>query len=129
MNFFDHKDLGNHLLQLCPKVVEHPVYIYNYQFKSSINKTTKNKRGLLYPVFFLFEVTKVVGIMSLCRWCFLVTFRALMGEAVAVVGEKAAKALGSETSTVCTFRFDQVNSNVGQYSYPYKPVGCNFFLP
>ena len=23
MNFFDHKDLGNHLLQLCPKVVKH----------------------------------------------------------------------------------------------------------
>ena len=22
MNFFDHKDLGNHLLQLCPKVVK-----------------------------------------------------------------------------------------------------------
>ena len=28
MNFFDHKDLGNHLLQLCPKVVKHPVYVY-----------------------------------------------------------------------------------------------------
>ena len=27
MNFFDHKDLGNHLLQLCPKVVKHPVDI------------------------------------------------------------------------------------------------------
>ena len=27
MNFFDHKDLGNQLLQLCPKVVKHPVYI------------------------------------------------------------------------------------------------------
>jgi len=27
MNFFHHKDLGNHLLQLCPKVVKHPVYI------------------------------------------------------------------------------------------------------
>ena len=26
MNYFDHKDLGNHLLQLCPKVVKHPVY-------------------------------------------------------------------------------------------------------
>ena len=26
MNFFDHKDLDNHLLQLCPKVVKHPVY-------------------------------------------------------------------------------------------------------
>jgi hypothetical protein len=24
----NHKDLGNHLLQLCPKVVKHPVYIY-----------------------------------------------------------------------------------------------------
>jgi len=32
MNFFDHKDLGNHLLQLCPKVVKHPVYIYIYIF-------------------------------------------------------------------------------------------------
>jgi len=27
MKFFHHKDLGNHLLQLCPKVVEHPVYV------------------------------------------------------------------------------------------------------
>jgi len=26
MNIFHHKDLGNHLLQLCPKVVKHPVY-------------------------------------------------------------------------------------------------------
>ena len=26
MNFFDHKNLGNHLLQLRPKVVKHPVY-------------------------------------------------------------------------------------------------------
>ena len=26
MKFFDHKGLGNHLLQLCPKVVKHPVY-------------------------------------------------------------------------------------------------------
>jgi len=31
MNFFDHKDLGNHLLQLCPKVVKHPIYIYIYK--------------------------------------------------------------------------------------------------
>ena len=29
MNFFDHKDLGNHVLQLCPKVVKHPVYVFN----------------------------------------------------------------------------------------------------
>ena len=30
MNFFHHKDLGNHLLQLCPKVVKHPVYDIYY---------------------------------------------------------------------------------------------------
>ena len=30
MNFFDHKDLGNHLLQLCPKVVKHPVYKHTH---------------------------------------------------------------------------------------------------
>jgi hypothetical protein len=35
MNFFDHKDLGNHLLQLCPKVVKHPVYIYIYKKSQS----------------------------------------------------------------------------------------------
>ena len=29
MNFFHHKDLGNNLLQLCPKVVKHPVYRWN----------------------------------------------------------------------------------------------------
>ena len=27
MNVFDLKDLGNHLLQLCPKVVKHPVFM------------------------------------------------------------------------------------------------------
>src|SRR5215469_14220633 len=26
MNIFDHRDLGNHLLQYCPQVVKHPVY-------------------------------------------------------------------------------------------------------
>ena len=26
MNFFYDRDLGNHLLQLCPEVVKHPVY-------------------------------------------------------------------------------------------------------
>ena len=28
MKFFDHKGLGNHLLQLCPKVVKHPVCFF-----------------------------------------------------------------------------------------------------
>ena len=30
MNFFHHKGLGNHLLQLCPKVVKHPVCVPDY---------------------------------------------------------------------------------------------------
>jgi len=28
MNFFDHKDLGNNLLQQCPQVMKHPVYTH-----------------------------------------------------------------------------------------------------
>ena len=33
MKFLDHKDLGNHLLQLCPKVVKHLyIYVYIYMF-------------------------------------------------------------------------------------------------
>ena len=36
VNFFDHKDLRNHLLQLCPKVVKHPVYIYIYIYKQNL---------------------------------------------------------------------------------------------
>jgi len=44
MNFFHHKDLGNHLLQLCPKVVKHPVYRSAYKaqhnlFLSHFNQT------------------------------------------------------------------------------------------
>ena len=31
MKLFHHKDLGNHLLQLCPKVVKHPVYYVSLQ--------------------------------------------------------------------------------------------------
>jgi hypothetical protein len=35
MNFFDHKDLGNHLSQLCPKVVRHLVYTQYISFRLS----------------------------------------------------------------------------------------------
>jgi hypothetical protein len=31
MNFLYHKDLGNHLLQLCLKVVKHPVYMVTWR--------------------------------------------------------------------------------------------------
>ena len=44
MNFFDHKDLGNHLLQLCPKVVKHPVYIYIYIYIYDISNLRVNGR-------------------------------------------------------------------------------------
>jgi hypothetical protein len=37
MDFFDHKDLGNHLLQLCPKVVKHPVYCDVFPVNTSNN--------------------------------------------------------------------------------------------
>jgi hypothetical protein len=44
MKFFDHKDLGNHLLQLCPKVVKHAVYInpsFNYREEQQKKKNAK----------------------------------------------------------------------------------------
>jgi hypothetical protein len=43
MNFFDHKDLGNHLLQLCPRVVKHPVYlIHKHIFLGNVAISCKN---------------------------------------------------------------------------------------
>ena len=50
MNFFDHKDLGNHLLQLCPKVVKHSVYensIFTSQSTQPIY-TAKTSQLMLY---------------------------------------------------------------------------------
>jgi hypothetical protein len=44
MNFFDHKDLGNHLLQLCPKVVKHPVFLGGQNMNLYVMLITK---GLL----------------------------------------------------------------------------------
>ena len=46
MNFFDHKDLGNHLLQLCPKVVKHPVY-----------GIITTKKSIKHPLCLLFHLT------------------------------------------------------------------------
>ena len=43
MNFFHHKDLGNHLLQLCPKVVKHPVHIYIYIKRHPWNRWQASK--------------------------------------------------------------------------------------
>ena len=43
MNFYHHKDLGNHLLQLCPKVVKHSVYKV---VKHPVYKVVK------HPIFF-----------------------------------------------------------------------------
>jgi len=38
MSFFYHKGLGNHLLQLCPKVVKHPVYAIGICHASSVGR-------------------------------------------------------------------------------------------
>ena len=50
MNFFHHKNLGNHLLQLCPKVVKQPVY---YRFvmhgNSNIRFIVKLSFLILFP--------------------------------------------------------------------------------
>ena len=50
MNFFDHKDLGNHLLQLCPKVVKHPAYIENILNSYAVSREITNKRCEEAPI-------------------------------------------------------------------------------
>ena len=44
MNFFDHKNLGNHLLQLCPKVVKHPYF--NTEKDENRKKTSEGQFAL-----------------------------------------------------------------------------------
>ena len=57
MNIFHHKYLGNHLLQLCPKVVKHPVYHNTLRFLLSL---------LLHRSFvYLIQERPVVFL----RWC------------------------------------------------------------
>ena len=49
MKLFDHKNLGNHLLQLRPKVVKHPVYIVELARRciSSVSWCACSLNGLL----------------------------------------------------------------------------------
>jgi hypothetical protein len=64
MNFFDHKDLGNHLLQLCPKVVKHSVYSRVFCSKStdisedppSVSKNEPNRACYLLHAGFLLHL-------------------------------------------------------------------------
>ena len=82
MNFFHHKDLGNHLLQLCPKVVKHPVYYHivsrcvqwfrtracskvKYVFKQNINGMPQCY-SLLTPAWF--QSSWVVGDVIIPHW-------------------------------------------------------------
>ena len=50
MNFFDHKDLGNHLLQLCPKVVKRPVYICSRRMRWAGHVARMGEERGLYRV-------------------------------------------------------------------------------
>ena len=45
MNFFHHKDLGNHLLQLCPKVMKHSVYREERRFRVFENRVLRRVFG------------------------------------------------------------------------------------
>ena len=52
VNFFHHKDLGNHILQLCPKVVKHPVYT---QKQTILKGTTMNNNKCKYIFHYQFS--------------------------------------------------------------------------
>ena len=50
MNFSDHKDLGNHLLQLCPKVMKHPVFCSTSNCASNDSSISTNILEMLVNI-------------------------------------------------------------------------------
>jgi len=57
MNFFDHKGLGNHLLQLCPKVVKHPVYVpVPLCFKGIIHTLADPQQAFILKQFAVYDI-------------------------------------------------------------------------
>ena len=93
MNFFDHKDLGNHLLQLCPKIVKNPVFASLFQgFKHwHLNKyfypevfKTKSVTTLITPVVPILRKVKAAIAQSVQRhatdWTVREIFRTRPGQ-------------------------------------------------
>ena len=65
MNSFDHKGLGNHLLQLCPKVVKHPV----------LQKIKDWVVGhLIFKYMVLAEFKYVVRYSFVVQWCIVLLY-------------------------------------------------------
>jgi hypothetical protein len=90
MNFFHHKDLGNHTLQLCPKVVKHPVYICMYY---------------VLVVYFLGSKCKGNSISVLCNVSFIYSFQ-LSGNTYTEHVEFCAQLLGEHpVGTPCASIF------------------------
>ena len=71
MNFFHHKDLGNHLLQLCPKVVKHPVCCAIYDVLSATVSDEKCFKLHLYHVHLELELYHYIGKMFNCSLIWL----------------------------------------------------------
>ena len=68
MNFFDHKDLGNHLLQLCPKVVEHPINIYCMRECKDIKLAVHLGLVSRWPLCISFEAFAVCAAQMIVLW-------------------------------------------------------------
>ena len=76
MNFFHHKDLGNHLLQLCPKVVKHPVYC------GKMNTFNKDTNEIWYhiPILLFVALFHVPSYHTLIIYVGALILRAAVGE-------------------------------------------------
>ena len=62
--FFHHKDLGNHLLQLCPKVVKHPVYLFIIYYKFISRRQLNLSRGFCHAASLLGLPSTIPGHLS-----------------------------------------------------------------
>ena len=80
MNFFHHKDLGNHHLQLCLKVVKHPVYPCNSKIRAQdkqrllscsciASERVRHRRDAACVRVAVGAVAFVVKVAALVGWC------------------------------------------------------------
>jgi len=118
MNFFDHKDLGNHLLQLCPKVVKHPVYWNRFFNQLMFDPHRDRELAWIFN-----NVSAWMQITVLFVYCFLVPFLYCLWNASPLIVNKV--------SVVAAIFLDELPGTPYCCRPPELPgskLGC-FFLP
>ena len=101
MNYFEHKDLGNHLLQLCPKVVKHLYILF------IITKLSCTMMRLL----FLQNIHTVCTYLLFWWWIVVRTHPKIRGVFIAVVIQPFTHVVSKVETPVVIWAELEVNDN------------------